>query len=175
MNRPLLFQPSGAKGLYSTGDVCISFRVFSLQHRSLSSPSLHPCSKGSNLGAPYTPPSLLRPHDSRSTMGFGTVIPTISNTIGAVVVGWGVSSLYVPVSRDCVLYSHLVYTAASLVCFASKSGRIICDIQMIVLHTRFWYVDGHCSTKWCWLTVACVQVLSLWYALPAPLPPPRVA
>ena len=42
-------------------------------------------------------------------MGLGTVIPTISNTIGAVVVGWGVSSLYVLVSRDRVLYSYLVY------------------------------------------------------------------
>ena len=28
-------------------------------------------------------------------MGLGNVIPTISNTIGAVIVGWGVSSLYV--------------------------------------------------------------------------------
>jgi hypothetical protein len=74
-------------------------------------------------------------------MGLGTVIPTISNTIGAVVVGWGVSSLYVPVSRDRVLYSHLVYAAASSVCFAFKSGLTTCDIQMIVLHTRFWYVD----------------------------------
>ncbi|KAF8490830.1 hypothetical protein F5888DRAFT_1807870 [Russula emetica] len=46
-------------------------------------------------------------------MGLGTVIPTISNTIGAVIVGWGVSSLYVPVSRDRVLYSYLVYAEAS--------------------------------------------------------------
>jgi len=140
--RPVPFQPTGAKGTYSTGDVCISFRSFILQHRSPSSPSPHPrCSKGSIFGAPYLPPSLLRPHDSRLTMSLGTVIPTISNTIGAVIVGWGVSSLYVPVSRDHVLYAHLVYAAASSACFASKSGRTICDIQMIVLHTRFWYVD----------------------------------
>jgi hypothetical protein len=52
-----------------------------------------------------------------------------------------VSSLYVPVSRDPVLYAHLVFAAASSACFASKSGRTICDTQMIVLHTRSWYVD----------------------------------
>lgn len=75
--------------------------------------------------------------------GLGNVIPTISNTIGAVVVGWGVSSLYVPDSRDRVLFSDRVYAAASLVSFACKSCRTICDIQMMVLHTSFWYVDFH--------------------------------
>ena len=76
-------------------------------------------------------------------MGLGTVIPTVSNTIGAVIVGWGVSSLYVPVPRDrvSILISHLVHAAASSACFVSKSGRTICGIQMIVLHTRYWYVD----------------------------------
>lgn len=39
-------------------------------------------------------------------MGLGTVIPTVSNTIGAVIIGWGVSSLYVPISRDHVFYSR---------------------------------------------------------------------
>lgn len=42
VNRPVLFQTTGAKGTYSTEDVCVSFCAFSLQHRSLSSPSLHP-------------------------------------------------------------------------------------------------------------------------------------
>jgi hypothetical protein len=85
-------------------------------------------------------------------MGLGNVIPTVSNTIGAVIVGWGVSSLYVLVSRDRVPFSHLVYAAASLVCFASKSLRTICDIQMIVLHTRSWYVFMSTVPR-CWLTL----------------------
>lgn len=36
-------------------------------------------------------------------VGLGNVIPTISNTIGAVIVGWGLSSMYVLASRDRVL------------------------------------------------------------------------
>jgi hypothetical protein len=89
------------------------------------------------LSSALPPPT---PPDSRATMGLGPVIPTISNTIGAVIIGWGLSCLYVLVSRDRVPFSHLACAPASSACFASKSGHIINDIQMIVLHTRFWYV-----------------------------------
>lgn len=106
-------------------------------HRSHSSTSPYP---GCLFGA--TPsPSLLQPPDSRPTMGLGPVIPTISNTIGAVVVGWGLSCLYVLVSRVHAFSPHLACAIASSACLASKSGHTINDIQMIVLHTKFWCVD----------------------------------
>lgn len=108
-----------------------------LQYRSHSSTSPHP---GCLFGA--TPSSSpLQPPDTRSTMGLGPVIPTISNTIGAVVVGWGLSCLYVLVSRVHAFSPHLACAIASSACLASKPGHTINDIQMIVLHTKFWCVD----------------------------------
>ena len=72
-------------------------------------------------------------------MGLGTVIPTVL-FIGAVVNG---QSVHLCMSQYLVTAccTHIVYAAASSVCFAFKSGRTIYDIQMIVLHTRCWYVD----------------------------------
>jgi hypothetical protein len=43
------------------------------------------------LSSALPPPT---PPDSRATMGLGPVIPTISNTIGAVIIGWGLSCLF---------------------------------------------------------------------------------
>lgn len=141
---PSLFSSPEPKGLIALG-ISAFHSVLLFSNTAPFLPHLHipgaPRDPFSVLLISHLPPSLLLPHDSRSTMGLGTVIPTVSNTIGAVIVGWGVSSLYVPVSRDRVLYPHLAYAAASSACFASKCGHTTCDIQMIVLHTRFWYVN----------------------------------
>lgn len=76
-----------------------------------------------------------------STMDPRTVIPTMSNTIGAVVVGWGLSSMWVLMSRDCACHSHLAYATGCSACFVSRLGPTTTDTQMIADHISFWCVD----------------------------------
>jgi hypothetical protein len=108
------------------------------------------------------------------TIGLGTVIPTVSNTIGAVIVGWGVSSLYVPVSRDRVLHSQppIRDSLFGMLCLQVWSYYIRYTNDSTSYKLLVCGYERR-STEWCWLTL--VQVLSLWYALPYSLPPPRVA
>ncbi|KAN0118517.1 hypothetical protein V8E52_004940 [Russula decolorans] len=118
--------------------------VYRLKHRSLSSSSLRLSPPRAPILALLIliPPSLLRPHDSRSTMSLGTVIPTISNTIGAVVIGWGVSSLlfgmlciqvwayYIRYTNDSTSYKILVLSLWILEAFH----------QAFVGHIAWYYI-----------------------------------
>ena len=135
-----LSSPPETRGLIVLGMFAFH-SVLSASNSAAFLPHLHPSAPRDSILVLLTPASTASTPRFAFTMGLGTVIPTVSNTIGAVIVGWGVSSLYVPVSRDRVLHSHLAYAAASSACFAFKSGRTTCDIQMIAPHTRFWYVD----------------------------------
>ena len=77
-------------------------------------------------------------------MNPGAVTPTIGNTIGAMVIGWGVSCLYVLVSRDphtppSPRSSHTRFIGYSA-CSAFRSGHTISDTQMTAHRTRSWCV-----------------------------------
>lgn len=87
-------------------------------------------------------------------MGLGNVIPTISNTIGAVIVGWGVSSLYVLLSRDRVLYSPRIRCSLfGMLCIQVSSYymRYTNDSASYKILVRGY---EYCSTNQCSLTLA---------------------
>jgi hypothetical protein len=102
-----------------------------------------------------------------STLASTDVPPTVANTMGAVLVGWGVSSLSVLLSRDRPLHSHLAYTTASSACFVFKSGPTTNDTQMTVLRISFWCVDANTTLLVGLADPRRAQVLLVWYALPA--------
>ena len=70
----------------------------------------------------------------------GSVGISIGNTIGAVIIGWGFSSLFVVAFRGHTLSSHLTRVIASSACYASKSGHTISDTQMTTQRINSWCV-----------------------------------